>query len=228
MQDAGIWAVLRILGVLSVLKVGWGKRMGNNHLSDEALPMPKLNQSSPSGATLSNQIRTILADDIIEGRIPPGAEIDEQELALRFGASRTPVREALRDLSASGLVIIEPRKGARVVEMTMETIGELFEVMAEVEAICVRLATYRILAHERALLSQHHADALPMVRAGDIDGYDRINFAFPPGAVSWRTAIECVLRRAWPDSKIDFFGRWGCGGKIDAGAHAYRRHVLYR
>jgi DNA-binding GntR family transcriptional regulator len=178
MQEAGVWAVLRILGVLSLLEVGWGKRMGNNHLSDEALPMPKLNQSSPSGATLSNQIRTILADDIIEGRIPPGAEIDEQELALRFGASRTPVREALRDLSASGLVIIEPRKGARVVEMTMETIGELFEVMAEVEAICVRLATYRILAHERALLSQHHADALPMVRAGDIDGYDRINFAF--------------------------------------------------
>jgi DNA-binding GntR family transcriptional regulator len=152
--------------------------MADSHLSDDVLPLTKLDQSSPSNATLSNQIRTILADDITAGRIRPGTEIDEQELARRFGASRTPVREALRDLAASGLVIIEPRKGARVVEMTMETIGELFEVMAEVEAICVRLATYRMSAHERALLSQHHADALPMVRAGDVDGYDRVNLAF--------------------------------------------------
>ncbi len=152
--------------------------MGDNHLSDNVRPMTMLNQSAPSGAPLSNQIRTILADDITAGRIRPGTEIDEQGLARRFGASRTPVREALRDLAASGLVIIEPRKGARVVAMTMETIGELFEVMAEVEAMCVRLATYRISAHQRALLCQHHTDARPMVRAGDVDGYDRINLAF--------------------------------------------------
>jgi DNA-binding GntR family transcriptional regulator len=150
----------------------------DSNLADVILPLTRLDRGSPSSATLSNQIRTILADDITAGRIKPGAEIDEQELAQRFGASRTPVREALRELAASGLVIIEPRKGARVVEMTLETIGELFEVMAEVEAICVRLATYRMSAQERAVLSQLHAEALPLVWTGDVDGYDRLNLAF--------------------------------------------------
>ncbi len=146
--------------------------------SSPIIPITRLDQGAPASATLSNQIRTILADDITAGRIKPGAEIDEQELAQRFGASRTPVREALRDLAASGLVIIEPRRGARVIEMTLETIGELFEVMAEVEALCVRLATFRMSTQERAILSQLHAEALPLVRASDVDGYDRVNLAF--------------------------------------------------
>jgi DNA-binding GntR family transcriptional regulator len=154
------------------------KLADDNSLSTTSAIATALDQSSPSTATLSNRIRTILADDITAGRIKPGTEIDEQELAQRFGASRTPVREALRDLAASGLVIIEPRKGARVVEMTLQTVGELFEVMAEIEAVCVRLATFRMSVQERAALSQLHAETLPLVRAGNVDAYDRINLAF--------------------------------------------------
>jgi DNA-binding GntR family transcriptional regulator len=128
--------------------------------------------------TIASQIRTRLADAIISGRFAPGAEIDEQELADRFGASRTPVREALRELASSGLVIIEPRRGARVVEMTLDKIGEMFEVTSEIEAMCARFATYRMTSHERfELRNLHNLSHAPAIE-GDIDRYDAINREF--------------------------------------------------
>src|SRR3984885_5706481 len=128
--------------------------------------------------TIASQIRMNLSDAIISGRFAPGAEIDEQELADRFGASRTPVREALRELASSGLVIIEPRRGARVVEMTLDKIGEIFEVTAEIEAMCARFATYRMTAHERfELRNLHDLSSAPAIK-GDIDRYDTINREF--------------------------------------------------
>ncbi len=125
--------------------------------------------------TLATQIRNSLADEITAGVLAPGSQIDEQEIAQRFGASRTPVREALRELASSGLVTIEPRRGARVVELTLERIGEMFEVMAEIEAMCVRLATERMTTMERFYLHELHQNALAMVMAENIDGYDSYN-----------------------------------------------------
>ncbi|MDE1906639.1 MAG: GntR family transcriptional regulator [Rhodospirillales bacterium] len=130
------------------------------------------------GETIAGRIRTSLADAITSGKIKPGSEIDELELAQSFGASRTPVREALRELAATGLVIIKPRRGARVVEMTPDLVGELFELMAEIEAICVRFATYRIKASERAALSHIHETSLITVQAQDLDAYDILNQEF--------------------------------------------------
>ncbi|MGE4480209.1 GntR family transcriptional regulator [Acidocella sp.] len=146
--------------------------------AETVIRMPSAEMGREAGETLASRIRTSLADAITSGRIAPGSEIDEQELAQRFGASRTPVREALRELASTGLVIIEPRRGARVVEMTVERIGELFELMAEIEAICVRFATNRINARERAALAHVHAAALKAVQAEDLDGYDRLNQEF--------------------------------------------------
>src|SRR5690348_7776587 len=83
-----------------------------------------------AAATLAEAVRVALAEDIIAGRLAPGSEIDEQQVAERFGASRTPVREALRELAAAGLVTIEPRRGVRVAALTLERLGEMFEVMA--------------------------------------------------------------------------------------------------
>ena len=60
------------------------------------------------GETLAAQVRNYLVDAITGGNLAPGSEIDEQVLAQRFGASRTPVREALRELASAGLVIIQP------------------------------------------------------------------------------------------------------------------------
>ncbi|MEI9982225.1 MAG: alpha/beta hydrolase domain-containing protein [Aliidongia sp.] len=70
----------------------------------------------------------------------------------RFGASRTPVREALRELASAGLVNIQPRRGVRVATLTADHLGDLFELMAETEAMCARLATYRMTPQERFAL----------------------------------------------------------------------------
>jgi DNA-binding GntR family transcriptional regulator len=127
--------------------------------------------ASPS-PTLSEAIRVKLADEITSGHLLPGAEIDEQAVAERFGVSRTPVREALRDLAALGLVEIEPRRGVRVAALTSDRLGEMFEVMAETEAMCARLATYRMTAVERLALQALHRRSLEAVERGDVERYD--------------------------------------------------------
>ncbi|MER2267951.1 GntR family transcriptional regulator [Methylobacterium oxalidis] len=127
---------------------------------------------------LSDQIRNALTDEIAAGALAAGTGLDEQELADRFGASRTPVREALRQLAVSGLVEVRPRRGVVVTRMTPERIMDMFETTAEVEAMCVRLATYRMTPLERSHLLDLHERSGAMVAAGDFDAYDAHNRAF--------------------------------------------------
>lgn len=127
---------------------------------------------------LSDRIRNMLTDQIAAGELEAGAALDEQQLADRFGASRTPVREALRQLAVSGLVEMRPRRGVVVARMTPERIMDMFETMAEIEAICARLATYRMTPIERSRLLELHETGRKYAAEGDVDGYDRINHAF--------------------------------------------------
>ena len=79
-----------------------------------------------------------LADDIRElvlgGEIQPGAKLDEQALAARFQVSRTPVREALRQLASTGLIELRPNRGAYVTSLTPDQLDEIFVAMVELEA----------------------------------------------------------------------------------------------
>ncbi len=127
---------------------------------------------------LSDRIRNALTDEIAQGELPAGAQLDEKYLAERFGASRTPVREALRQLAVSGLVEIRPRRGVIVTRLTPERIMDMFETMAEIEAMCVRLATYRMTPLERSALLHLHQGSQIMVEAGDVDAYDIFNRQF--------------------------------------------------
>ena len=127
---------------------------------------------------LSDRIRNALTDEIAAGVLAAGTALDEQQLAERFGASRTPVREALRQLAVSGLVEMRPRRGAVVTRMTAERIMDMFETTAEIEAMCVRLATYRMTPLERSHLLRLHDASKAMVEAGDYDAYDAFNLEF--------------------------------------------------
>ncbi len=66
--------------------------------------------------TRAEELRLQLADDIVRGTLPPGAALDETDIARRFNVSRTPVREALRQLAASGLVESRAHRGAVVAQ----------------------------------------------------------------------------------------------------------------
>src|SRR5260370_2527674 len=74
----------------------------------------------PDKITRAEELRLQLADEIVRGALPPGAALDETDIAKRFNVSRTPVREALRQLAASGLVDARAHRGARVPRPSIE------------------------------------------------------------------------------------------------------------
>lgn len=131
-----------------------------------------------SRGTLAETLRRQLADDILDGRLLPGIRLDEQELATRFGVSRTPVREAFKLLAATGLVQVRPNKGVVVTAITPDRLSEMFEVMGEIEAACARLAARRMTREERTALSDLHADAGRLAQGGNPDSYDELNTRF--------------------------------------------------
>jgi DNA-binding GntR family transcriptional regulator len=128
--------------------------------------------------TQAERIRTELAREILSGARPPGSALDEQGLATSFGVSRTPIREALRLLAAGGLIVHRPRHGAEVAALSDLRLGELFQVMAELEALCAGYAAEQMTPAEREAFARRHHDMAPLVRAGDLDGYAAANDAF--------------------------------------------------
>lgn len=129
---------------------------------------------------LSIQVTKKIEDDIVFGNLPPGTKLDEQELCDRYNVSRTPVREALKLLAADGLVEIRPRRGAIVPKIEPLVLCEMFEVMAELEGMCGRLAARRIQAQEKENLIKLHHNCKQYVLAEDSESYyeENKNFHF--------------------------------------------------
>ena len=128
--------------------------------------------------TLSERLATAIADGILNGTLPPGLRLDEIGLAQQHGVSRTPVREALRQLAMSGLIDMRPRKGAFVSKATPEQVESLFVAMAEMEATCARLAAMSMTPVERRRLQARHEAMTALAGAGDPDAYSNANVAF--------------------------------------------------
>lgn len=115
------------------------------------------------GPTRSEKLATDLSRDIVEGLFPPGTRLDEHTLAQHYRVSRTPVREALKRLAGLDLVEVRPRRGVVVVNMAANRVSELFEALAEAEAVCARLAAIKRSDFELERLSAHH-DAFVAVK----------------------------------------------------------------
>jgi DNA-binding GntR family transcriptional regulator len=127
---------------------------------------------------LSDRLREAIEEEIATGLLPPGAHLDEAELAERFGVSRTPIRETLRLLSGTGLIEARPRRGAVVAQVSMQRLVEMFEVMAELEAVCARLAARRMTAADLAMLQTAHDECRDAVAGNDPDAYFYANEHF--------------------------------------------------
>ncbi|WP_189681939.1 GntR family transcriptional regulator [Seohaeicola zhoushanensis] len=137
-----------------------------------------LNISAPEPRSRSDQIAQILEDQILMGRFAPGARLDEVSLAEEHKVSRTPIREAFHRLAQSGLVVQQPRRGVFVRTASPVEILEMFEVMAEVEAACGRLAARRATDSDIAELRQANAECQKAREAGDVDLYYHKNGVF--------------------------------------------------
>ena len=134
--------------------------------------------SLPDKVTRAEELRLQLADEIVRGVLPPGAGLDETDIARRFNVSRTPVREALRQLVASGLVDARAHRGAVVARPSLERLTGMFEAMAELEALCAGLAAERMLPAERHKLEAVHEELRVLSYAGDPDRAHEVNERF--------------------------------------------------
>jgi DNA-binding GntR family transcriptional regulator len=128
--------------------------------------------------TRAQELRLQLSDDIVRGTLAPGSALDEIEIARRFGVSRTPVREAIRMLAASGLVETRAHRGAVVARPTHEDLIGMFEVMAELESLCAGYAAERMIPAERRALEQVHEQLRVLIQSGDPQRYHEVNEAF--------------------------------------------------
>lgn len=107
----------------------------------------------------------------------PGAVLDETVLAERFGVSRTPVREALQQLSARDLVRIEPHVGTHVARLSVAEVRAMLEYLSEMEALCAKLAARRVDADLRASLNAAMVQGRDAIAHGG-EGYVAANAAF--------------------------------------------------
>jgi len=101
--------------------------------------------------SLSRVVSEQIRGRILDGTLKPGERLVEDRLSAELGVSRVPVREALRSLSAEGLVTLLPRRGATVVEVTPESVAELVEVRALLEGLNAKLAAQR---HDPEIIEQ--------------------------------------------------------------------------
>ena len=135
-------------------------------------------QPSPAKITRAEELRLQLADEIVRGALPPGAALDETDIARRFSVSRTPVREALRQLVASGLVDAQAHRGAVVARPSAIRLTGMFEAMAELEALCAGLAAERMSPTERHRLEAVHEELRVLSHAGNPERFHEVNERF--------------------------------------------------
>ncbi len=116
-------------------------------------------------ATVRSRAATELRDRILTGRLPRGARIDLDQLSEEFGISRTPVREALLELSYEGLVAVAPRSGITVLGITPEDAVDNFAVLAALSGKAAEWATTRMTAE---LLDELRSLAAAIPGAADV------------------------------------------------------------
>jgi len=126
----------------------------------------------------SDRIRDSIQARIQEGDLLPGDAIDEERLMAQFGVSRTPVREAMLQLKAEGLVTSLPRGGAMVSKLDVPQLFAMWELLAELEGMCVRYACERMSDEERRRLADAHREGEAVVARDDPDAWQQANRRF--------------------------------------------------
>ncbi|MBY8974839.1 GntR family transcriptional regulator [Rhodobacteraceae bacterium NNCM2] len=118
-----------------------------------------------------------LRDLIVRGTLAPGTKVQEQALCDQFDVSRTPLREALRSLAAEGLVVLTPRRGASIAEVTRRDLEEAFPIVGALEALAGELACQNITDAEieragvlqRRLVDAHDREDLAQYSAANAE-----------------------------------------------------------
>ncbi|CND52582.1 GntR family transcriptional regulator [Mycobacterium tuberculosis] len=110
-------------------------------------------KEADSAVAASVRVARYLRDAILSGELPPGSRIRQEELAAKLGASRLPVREALRMLEAEGLTQLEVNKGARVPALDLEQMQVIYQMRERLEPLALALSVDRLDPGQRHQLA---------------------------------------------------------------------------
>jgi DNA-binding GntR family transcriptional regulator len=124
---------------------------------------------------LHEQVARKLRAMLVEGRIAAGAKLNERELSERLQVSRTPLREAIRQLAAEGLVELLPHRGAVAIQLGEAEIHHSFELMAALEGLSGELAAQRITEPELQAIRALHFEMMAAFTRRDLSAYYRLN-----------------------------------------------------
>jgi DNA-binding GntR family transcriptional regulator len=160
--------------------------------------------------TRADEIRDVIEEHIGSGDFPPGMRLNQRSIAKYLLVSRTPLREALIQLSSIGIASMQSRRSAIVPEFGPERLLEMFEVMAEFESMCARHAARRMSHTERSLLVNAHEKSRTAWEAEDVDAY-------------WRD-IERFHKLLYTCSHSNFLAEQSLG--LFRRLHVYRRLEL--
>ncbi len=143
-----------------------------------------------SRTALYEEVAERLRISIFAHELAPGSWIDEQMLADRFGISRTPMREALKVLASEGLVILKPRRGCYVTELSDTDLDQIFPVIALLEGRAAFEAAQKANTSDLAELDRIHADLERHAAGNDANHFFEANDAF-------HTALQEIADNRW-------------------------------
>jgi DNA-binding GntR family transcriptional regulator len=150
--------------------------------------------------SLHDQVAQQLRDLIFAGTLSPGAFVDENRLCEQWAISRTPLREALKVLSAEGLIRHEPRRGCFVNEVTEQDLDEIFPVIALLEGRCAYEAAMHAGDADLQALETLHEQLQQSAQRGEIPAYYAANFAIHEAIIAiagnkWLAQVISDLRK---------------------------------
>jgi DNA-binding GntR family transcriptional regulator len=150
--------------------------------------------------SLHDEVAAQLRERIFAGELTPGMFLDEIELAQQLAISRTPLREALKVLTAEGLVRHEPRRGCFVNEVTDQDLDEIFPVIALLEGRCAFEAAQNASDADLAALEDLHQKLARHAKAKRINEYYETNFAIHEAIIAlagnrWLAGVIGDLRK---------------------------------
>ncbi len=155
-----------------------------------------MNSQPLARTALYEEVAERLRSRIFAHELAPGSWIDEQAIAEELGISRTPMREALKVLASEGLVILKPRRGCYVAQLSEQDLDEVFPIMALLEARCAFEAASKANEEDIARLEGLHQELETQAAKGDADKFFAANDAF-------HGALQDIAGNGWLKHLID-------------------------
>ncbi|MBI2411902.1 MAG: GntR family transcriptional regulator [Deltaproteobacteria bacterium] len=128
--------------------------------------------------TLRERIVDFIKDSIVTGRLKPGERVPEQDIAASFGISRTPIREAFRQLESEGFITVVPRKGAVVSPITDKDVSEFYAIKSLLEGFAARTACEKLTPKEIRKLEGLNSQMEKAAEKGDVKAFFKLDNQF--------------------------------------------------